>query len=36
MAETSGAAAVLDIIRGRRSVPKLKPDPVPHDLVARL
>jgi len=36
MAEASGAATVLDVIRGRRSVPKLKPDPVPHDLVARL
>jgi nitroreductase len=36
MSEASRAAAVLDVIRGRRSVPKLKPDPVPHDLVARL
>jgi nitroreductase len=36
MSDTSRAAAVLDVIRGRRSVPKLKPDPVPHELVARL
>lgn len=36
MSDTSRAAAVLDVIRSRRSVPKLKPDPVPHDLVARL
>ncbi len=27
--------SVLDVIRGRRSVPKMKPDPVPHDLVTR-
>jgi nitroreductase len=30
------SATVLDVIRGRRSVPRLKPDPVPHDLVERL
>ena len=27
---------VLEAIRGRRSIPKLKPDPVPRDLVMRL
>ena len=36
MSDASHAATVLDVIRGRRSVPKLKLDPVPHDLVARL
>jgi nitroreductase len=27
---------VLDVIRGRRSIAKMKSDPVPHELVARL
>ena len=36
MPDATRAAAVLDVIRSRRSVPKLKPDPVPHDLVERL
>ena len=36
MPDTNRAAAVLDVIRTRRSVPKLKPDPVPHELVGRL
>jgi nitroreductase len=35
---TNGApfTPVLEAIRGRRSIPKLKPDPVPPDLVMRL
>lgn len=36
MPDPSRAAAVLDVIRSRRSVPKLKPDPVPHALIERL
>ena len=36
MPDPNHAAAVLDVIRSRRSVPKLKPDPVPHALVERL
>lgn len=36
MAVGSSSASVLDVIRGRRSVPKLKPDPVPPDLIAEL
>jgi nitroreductase len=28
--------SVLDVIRGRRSIPKLRPDPVPRDLIAQL
>ncbi|HKX19565.1 MAG TPA: nitroreductase [bacterium] len=36
MPDPNRAAAVLDVIRSRRSVPKLKPDPVPYALVERL
>lgn len=36
MPDPNRAAAVLDVIRSRRSVPKLKPDSVPHALVERL
>jgi nitroreductase len=28
--------SVLDAVRGRRSIVKMKPDPVPHDLLAQL
>ena len=30
------AMSVLDAIRGRRSVPRMKPDPVPRELIAEL
>lgn len=36
MAEGAPSTPVLEAIRGRRSIPKLKPDPVPRDLVMRL
>lgn len=36
MSDTTRSVAVLDVIRGRRSVPKLKPDPVSRELVTRL
>ncbi len=36
MATGSASMSVLDVIRSRRSVPKLKPDPVPPDLITEL
>jgi len=36
MATVSPSTSVLDVIRSRRSVPRLKPDPVPRELIAQL
>jgi nitroreductase len=36
MTTASPSTGVLDVIRTRRSVPRLKPDPVPHELIAQL
>ena len=36
MATVSPSTSVLDVIRSRRSVPRLKPDPVPRELITQL
>lgn len=36
MTEQSASMPVLEVIRGRRSIAKMKPDPIPRDLVMRL
>ena len=36
MKEASAPTPVLEAIRGRRSIARMKPDPVPRDLVMRL
>jgi len=36
MTTASPSTGVLDVIRSRRSVPRLKPDPVPHELITQL
>lgn len=36
MTDQHRSTSVLEAIRGRRSIPKMKPDPLPHELVMRL